>query len=276
MKKILITCFLSPLPLIALPIEPWLGNVWQFEFRPAYTYSHFNKVENAKKPLKHSSNDQFLRFGLGVVPMLGLVSPPDWGVDLEIEFADTPRQNFGFQSAALLLRKQWLDDIVGDPISLTTGISLRGVSHKSLRDISCPYHSYANIEFNAAAGKEWSHAAFWTWRTFAFAALGMANRGYPWGRAVLSFQGNHLNHFQYELFTEGYMGFGPQRVVNINHFFGYAKIKHRSIDVGFNLRYLFDIWGSLNFTYSYRVFARSFPAHANFFTLWYQLPFSLF
>lgn len=260
----------------ALKMEPWLGNVWEFEFDASYLYSRFHNVSNAVPQLTSPSNNNFVFFDLGVTPLFGIDSLPTWDFQAEIEFAATPRQNFGFQSGALQARKQWLDDIMGDPVSFMTGIIARGVSHKSLRDVSCPYHSYANFELNGCIGKEWDSGADWLFRTFGFLGLGTASRGYPWIRAHLEFQGNAHDIVEYRLFAEGYFGLGNKRDVHTEAFFGWAKIHHQSIDLGLGIRYLLDVWGWLEIDYAYRVYAYSFPEHVNFAMISYHLPFSLF
>ena len=261
---------LLPLTLCALDKEPWLGNLWEFELDTAYTYSRYSKVANAKKPLKHSSNDQLIYVDFAVSPT------PNSQVDIDLELANTPRRPWGFQSSGIQYRTLWLDDVIGDPVSLTTGVSLRGVNHHSLQDVSCPYHSYLNAEINVSVGKETEAVPFWNTRTFLFAALGMANRGAPWARARLAFEKNDQDRHQWELFAEGYVGFGHHRSVDIGHFDGYASIRHRSLDLGSAYRHRFTIWGTISFEYACRIYARSFPEKVNFFTVRYQLPFSLF
>ncbi len=267
-------CFLLALaPLVgsALEVKPWLGNEWEFQFDTAYTYSRYPNVQDGHPALRSPSNDQLLTFDLGVV-----APTPNWDFQLEAEIANTPRQSWGVRSGAVQARYQWLDDILGDPVSLTIGANLRVVAHHSLRDVSCPYHSYVNGEINGAVGKEWSKQAFWRWRAFAFAGVGMANRGSPWTRALISFMGNQEDRHQYAVFAIGYWGFGTQREVMTRDFDGYGKIHHQSIDLGLGYRYLLDFWGSFTFSYAYRLYARSFPERVNFFTLAYELPFSPF
>ena len=141
LKKALL---LLPISLSALQVQPWFHEIYEFTFTPSYTYSRYRDVQNGHPQLKSASNDHLIAFDLGISPM------QKWDVDADLEFADTPRQSLGFRSSALQLRYQWLDDIAGDPVSVTTGISGRGVGGHSLKDVSCPYHSYANFELNSA------------------------------------------------------------------------------------------------------------------------------
>lgn len=267
LKKALL---LLPISLSALQVQPWFHEIYEFTFTPSYTYSRYRDVQNGHPQLKSASNDHLIAFDLGISPM------QKWDVDADLEFADTPRQSLGFRSSALQLRYQWLDDIAGDPVSVTTGISGRGVGGHSLKDVSCPYHSYANFELNSAVGKEWDTGPFWFLRTFGFAAVGMANHGFPWMRALIDLEGNLHHTHRLGLFAEGYFGFGDKTRVHVDHFRGYSSLRHQSIDVGLKYTYAFQIWGRLSLAYTRRVFARSFPENVNFFTICYQLPFSLF
>jgi hypothetical protein len=269
--------FLSlPLCASALEMKPWFPTPWEFQLQTAFTYSRYRHVQDARKQLTHPSNDYLITFDLGVVPMFSLYAQGNLDLEVEVELAQTPRQNFGLRSAALQARYLWLDDILGDFASVTTGLILRGATHASLRDVSSPYHAYANAELNSAIGKEWDQGPFWHVRTFALAGVGMAEQGSPWVRGHYALQINQREKFRYEIFTDGYFGFGHKRRINVDHFKGYAHIHHQSIDVGARFAILFYLWGHLDFEYVRRVYARSFPEQVNFFTISYHLPFSLF
>ncbi len=260
---------LLPLSLFALEIEPWFSNVWEFNFTPSYTYSRYRDVQDGHPQLSSASNDQLIAFNLSVPPS------PEWEIAADMEFAQTPRQSMGFRSTALQARYLWLNDVVGDPVSLTTGVSFRAVGSHSLKDVSCPYHFYANYELNASIGREWDRGFDWFFRVYGFGAVGIANRGYPWTRALMMLEGSWHEAHRLGLFGEGYFGFGSRSRVMTDHFHGYAFIHHRSLDVGLQYTYVFEIWGRISLGYTRRLYARSFPENVNFFTLRYTLPFSV-
>ncbi len=266
LRKLLLLC---PITVCALNREPWFCNVYEFTLTPSYTYSRYRDVQDGHPQLPSVSNDHLLAFDLAVPPS------PNWEAGADIEFAETPRQPFGIRSGALQGRYLWLNDCVGDPVSLSTGISARGVSHHSLKDVSSPYHSNVNFELNTSIGREWDQGFDWRLRLWGFGAIGMANRGFPWGRAFATFEGN-IHHHRLGLFSEFYAGFGDHALVNTRHFLGYAFIRHRSLDLGIQYTYAFEIWGHLSLSYTRRLYARSFPENVNFFTLSYLFPFSLF
>jgi hypothetical protein len=268
--KRLCALFLVPAACFSLETRPWLGNVWEFTFDAAFAYSRYHKVQNASVQLSAPSNDRVLAFDGG------LTISPSIDAQVEIEFADTPRQSWGLRSTAIQGRYLWLDDISGDPVSFNTGINIRGVSRHSLKDVSCPYASDVNIELTASVGKEWSKEGDWTWRTWGFAALGIANHGLPWTRELIVGEGNWQNTHRFALFTLGDFGFGKEQHANVRHFDGWGKFHHQSIDLGAVYGYHCGVWGTLSLSYFYRVFARNFPDDFFQVTLNYEVPFSFF
>lgn len=253
-----------------MPTQPWLENVYEFRFDVDYTFSFYNRVANALGSDKHSSRDNQIFLGLGFTPS------EYWDTDVQLELAATTRQSFNWRSAAGQIRYLWLDDVVGDPVSLVTGLRVRGVNSQSLKDISCPYPAAFNLDLNVAVGKEWSRWSFWRFHTYCLAALGFSNKGPPWTYLYFSFQGNQEDRRQWELFGRGYFGFGRKNVVNVDHFHSYALIHHQSVDAGFAYKFLFTSWGTLTFEYAHRFYAHAFPESANYFTVRYHLPFSVF
>ncbi|MES2121735.1 MAG: hypothetical protein V4492_03025 [Chlamydiota bacterium] len=262
--------------LVSLPIlchsletKPWLGTSYECTFGSAFTYSRYSKVQNASVQLKSPSNDYDVLFDLG------FTASPQFDVQAELELVQTPRQSFGVRSAAIQARYQILDDIAGDPISCALGINLRGVPNDSLRDVSSPYAGNYNVELTGAIGKEWSCGGHWTSRAYAFATGGIAEQGLPWTRALMVWQKNVQNTHHFTAFATGLFGFGTKQHVNVRHFHGWGKFHHQSIDLGASYGYHFGVYGTLSASYAYRVFARDFPENVNFFTLSYEIPFSL-
>lgn len=266
--KLLAFSFLVSTTAFALHTKPWFGNLYEFEILGDYTYSHYSRVQNARHQLKEPSNDQDLLFDFLFTPFTV------FDVEGEVEFAHTPRQNWGLRSTALQVRYQWLDDIAGDPVSFATGLSVRGVSRHSLKDVSCPYASDVNGELTFSVGKEWSEKGFWTMRMYGFAAVGIANHGSPWMRELFVWQNNWEDTHRLTAFVNGDFGFGHKEHVDVRHFDGWGKFSHQSIDVGAGYGYDFKEYGMFSFYYSFRVFAHNFPEYINFFTLNYSVPFS--
>lgn len=254
----------------AFEIKPWLGDEYAFDFQTALIYSRYHQVEGAAVQLSAPKNDRDLLLDLSFTPS------SQFDLQVEVEFAKTNSINWALRSAAFQGRYQVLDDIVGDPLSLTLGLSVRGATHHFLKDVSTPYASEGNLELFCSAGKEWSKEGMWTMRTYGFAAVGIANRGFPWTRELLVWENNWKDAHRLSLFTLGNFGFGNEQHVNVNRFNGWGKVQHQSLDVGIAYGYHFQIWGVLTASYTYRLFAHNFPERVSSFMVSYCVPFSMF
>jgi len=251
-------------------IEPWFTDLYELQLIPEFSYFRYTEVNHASSQLKTPSNNYLFSVDLGAT------ATEYFSADVEVEFLNTPQHPFNFLSGAVQGRFQWMDDVVGDPVSLVTGISVRGVPHFWLTDLSCPYHGEINTELSIATGREWSQGPYWRFHLFGYGALGIANIGAPWSRLIGSFQTNWRDTHELNLFANGYFGFGGIHEIHPKHFHGYSSIHHQSIDLGAGYSFLFTLWGKLSLDYAYRVFARSYPERVNTLTLSYQLPFSPF
>ncbi len=265
------TSLLYACSLSALDTQPWMGNAYDFELETAFSYSRFSKVEGASAQPTSSINNRNLLLDMS------LTATPSFDVQFEGEFGQTNTINWALRSGALQARLWLLDDISGEsPISLTCGVNVRGAPRHFLKSVTTPYASEFNAELTASVGKEWSQGANWLFRTYGFLALGQGNRGYPWTRTLLALQYNLLNIHRFTLFTEGDVGYGPKQHVDVNHFSGWGKYQHQSIDVGASYGCHLSIYGTLTASYAYRVFAHNFPENVNFLMISYSLPFSVF
>lgn len=270
MKKrffLLVLFFFSSLK--ALEMQPWFGEVYEFHYLSAYSYSWFHSVQNAKPPYNHFFQSNLLYFGLDFSPT------SVWSIDFDLQFADTTKMPFNFRTAAIQGRYLWLDDIIGDPISLSTGASARVTGTSSLKDVSCPSHGNLDLEIHCALGKEFTAGYHWRYRLWGFGAVGHANRGSPWVRGIVSFEINQSDEHKWALYASGINGYGRHLHIDVNHFFGYAKIREKVIDVGARYGYRMGVWGTVRFDYLHRVLAKSAPQRVNTAVVSWLLPFSI-
>lgn len=267
-KRLLLLLF--PLSLTAFESAPWYSPIAEFELTPAYSYRSYSDVDRAKDPSHYSSHDHLLDLNLGVNFW------PKWDFQLEADFSSTRALSWGTQRLGTQVRYLMLDDVAGDPVSLSLGAQIFFVPTRNMRDPSSPYHAQGNLELGVAIGKEIDDVYNWLYRFYGFVGVGTGNRGYPWLRPLVSAAFNFRQKHHFEALCEGYFGFGKRHEVNIRSLNGYAKIFHQSVDIGVSYHYLFEIWGSLGFQYSFRVYARAFPEYSSLFTVEYRFPFSLF
>ncbi len=252
----------------AIEMQPWFGDVYQFHFLGGYAYSRFDSFQNAIPSLDSHFQSNVLYLGLDLSPS------PVWSIDADLQLSDTTKNSFHFQSIAVQARYLWLDDIIGDPFSFVTGASIRATSSRSLRDISCSSHGNLDVEANFSLGKEWEASNHWLFRTWVYGALGHANRGSPWVRGIVAIETNIDDIHKWAFYAEGINGYGRHVHVNLDHFYGYAKVREKAIDVGLRYGHSVGVWGTLRLEYIRRVLAKSAPSGVNTFIVSYLLPFS--
>ena len=262
--------FFSPISLFGFLLQPWYFTVGEFQCCPTYSYSYYPSVSKGENPSSYHCSDHRIALNAGVQFW------PNWEMQLESDFLHSLKLNWGLERFGLQLRHIFLDDVIGDPMSLSLGLQGFYVPTRSMRNVSVPYHGQGNAELGIAIGKEIDRLYDWLFRFWGFLGLGMANRGSPWIRPCVAVEMKGKKRYIFKAFTEFYGGLGDDQNVNINDFSGYGKIAHRSIDLGLNWTYLFAIWGDLHCAVSYRLYAHSFPKHASNISITYQLPFSIF
>lgn len=260
--------FFFPLSCFPLATQPWLGDLLEADLAPAYTYRHYPNIQGAYRP--YASSDQIFSFNFA--PAIST----QFDLELEMEVADTTKQSWGMRSGAIQARYLWLNDVAGDDISLITGFSLRDVSKRNLTDVSCPYAARINWELFSALGKEWSEGLDWDKRIYIWLAVGIANRGSWWTRQEVSYESNWCNRHAVKVSLQGDFGFGDLHQVAVNHFYGWGRYRHQSVDLGACYRYKLGCYGVFSISYAYRVFARTFPEKVHCVTLMYAFPFGLF
>lgn len=268
MRIIAIFLLFFPSLCISLETNPWLANLFELHWTNGFAYQRYTAVEGANPPLQDPSNDYELFFALSI-PFR-----PDFNIDGEVKFVDTPRQSFSFRTTALQGRYVVWDDIMGDPVTFTVGSSFRYTGTRSLHDVSCPSHATLDVELNIAVGKEIDYRGFWFWRFWGYGSAGIGNRGSPWVYGILGLEASCEEIHQWALFFMGEHGFGKRNTIDINNFNGYGKIRQKSIDLSFRYGYKIGVWGTLFAEYQRRVMARLCPEYVNRFEFRYIVPFS--
>jgi len=264
-----IAAALFPLLGCALEIQPWFGDVLEVHSLTSHTYSRFDKVQGSRPRYDSLFQSHLIYEGLDFSPTAV------WSIDADLQFADTTAASFNWRSAALQGRYLWLDDIIGDPVSFATGVSVRATSSASLRDVSCPYHGNVDLGVNFSIGKEYDVNDDWRFRIWAYGAVGHANRGSPWVQAVVALETNYDECHKWAIWADGSNGYGRHTHIDVSHFYGYAKYRQKSIDLGIRYGHKVGVWGTLRFEYIRRVLAKTCPQDVNNFVVSFLLPFSL-
>jgi hypothetical protein len=236
----------------ATEYQPWLGNVHEFELRSSLLYQKYHWLSLGSHLKKHKSNDFFLKASLNYT------SPHDYGLEIEAEEAWTRFQRGDIDHFKLTGRYVWLDDIAGDPLSLTTGFSLIQAFRHSLKDVSSFHHGRKEGELFLSIGKETPWETMWGSRWYSMAGIGIADRGSPWLRFNLNYENRLRDQHELRLFLHSLWGLGHKNL-RLDHFHGYGPIQHQAIDIGIRYTYLLEYFGSASLEYSYRIHGRNFP-----------------
>lgn len=272
MKRLILASLLAisfPLTVCATQLKPWFGNVFEFEARATYFAQNFENMDTGLGPQYYNSNDNFGALSLAT-NIWG-----NWNVELEVVAGETRAHSFNFDSALLTGRFLVLDDVIGDPVSLTVGITAIQTNRISLYDPARFHHGFLGAEFHAAVGRETVCGARWNRRWWVVGAVGTADIGSPWMRGDAFYEFQLKCQSSLELGVRTLWGFGDDNILLLEDFAGYGPIAHRSVDLGVAYIYRFDIWGSLRLEYRHRVYAHNFPEQVNFFLVEYLYPFGL-
>ena len=268
MSRILLLCLLLGCSRgVSTERQPWLGEPYELVWRTAAIYQGYASLASGSSLKHYPSHDGFLQVSLS-----GFL--PEFALEMEAVGACTRRQKGDFDHFSITGRYVWQDDIAGDPLSVTTGVSLSYACPLAVKDVSAFHHGWGEVEAFLSVGQERAQGALWHSRWWGLLGLGLAEQGSPWLRAHLSYEKRLGEQHEVGVFAEALSGLGRHRL-HVVHFQGYGAIQHHSIDIG--IRYAWEVacFGKIGAEYAYRVYAKNFPAHAQVFLLRILYPFGL-
>lgn len=251
-----------------ISIAPWTGELYEFQIEGLWQWSDYSNVANSTR--HYGSTDQLAQLDLSVTPM------ENWDITAEAEFFLTTRVNWTARSYAVGIKKQFLNDLIGDPFAFSVLGKIRYVPSQSLDQISSPYSAPMNYSLGASLGKEWSSEGSWRVHIIGYAELGCGSQGAPWNydKALLAVLLGEAHEFSASI--DAYLGFGGKDTVNPSDFFGWGKYNHRSSDVKITYTKHLKIWGEWGVSYINRIYAFCYPDDYWAVEAFYRLPFSLF
>ena len=255
--------------LFSLELKPWFDPMFELQSRVATIGQLYTFVDTKEGLKKHPAGNFFL--DLEFYSTLW----QNWSVEVEAVTAATRHRTFGPDTLSLTGRYLWLDDVVGDPLSLTTGVTLYKVFKPARRDLSVFHHGGIEAELHAAVGKEASCLGRWRSRVWAVAGFGIGDLGSPWMRADAHWEHRWCDLHQLRLSLLSILGLGQRSLKHLDHFHGYGPIQHHSVDAGVRYTYLFDHGIALNAEYAFRLYARNCPAYVHFILVILDYPVSL-
>lgn len=267
LRQLFTAVFLLPALLFSTEFMPWLDREIEIHSRLDCWLQSFNTLDVSHGPNCYRSRDIFLKGSL-------LLPYKQWSLELEATGANTRHHRYHADNLKFTARYRWLNDIVGDSISLITGISVSQVFKPARHDIGVFHHGGVEGEVHAAIGREVSCYQFWTSRWWTVCGVGMGDIGSPWIRWDGVWERNWCDISQFRVFARTLWGLGKHSL-SLNHFSGYGPIHHQSIDLGFRYSYLIKWDLTLSLEYAYRVYAQNCPKNVNFFLVHIYYPFAI-
>lgn len=248
--------------------SPWIDTVLQPIWHISGTYQHFNKISTDHACQSYPGDGFFLDTGLIFAPAA------EWQAEVEMYLSETHKRSFTFDHFKQTVKYAFYDDVVGDPFSLTLGISLQENWRRAVDDLSVIRHANLEAEVHIALGKEWSRGAYWCHRLWGFSALGVGEKGSPWIRGILNSSHNFTQKYllAFELTAE--MGMGG-RSLNRHHFLGYGPVAYRFSDISLKGSYLGDSGVILELGLLQRIYSRNAPKSLKQIRLELIYPFNL-
>lgn len=255
--------------LMATQLDPWHGMTYDIDLRGTCLLQQFERLDTGCGTVKRPEFDAFYELSALMVAQEALT------VEMELSASDTRHRLFGLNAFRLTGRYFFLNDVVGDPVSVAAGLTVSKIFHAARRNIATFDHGGIACEGHVAVGKELSCEQFWTSRAWAVLGFGVADVGSPWLRANLAWEKNWWERHQLKVFTETLWGFAGNDL-NLSHpFHGYGSINYQAVEVGLRYGFRFNNDALLSVGYAYRVYGRNCPKDVNLLKLEICSPFSL-
>lgn len=249
-------------------LHPWIPRVLEIETYASSQLQAYQSIKSSNRSRRKPACNLF--FAIGAASAY-----EDFAAEAEAIASDSQYCDFGMDSIQITGRYRWFNDIVADPVSLVSGLTVSQVFKPGLRNLSSFHHGGIECEALLAIGRESSCGQFWVSRWWGLAGVGLADMGYPWIRANINWERNFGDAHQIRLFANTLWGLGPHRLKLYAPFRGYGSIRHQSVDVGVDYRCHYQWGGGTSLEYAYRVFARNCPTGVNTLLVSFWYPFGL-
>lgn len=261
------------LALIVLPsyvfgtdLTPWLTRHYEIQASATELLQYYQTIQSPHKHIRNHTLDSFTTFGLEL-------SAYDYSTELETTVAHTHRQKAGCDNVRLTGRYRFMNDILGDVVSATAGVTVTQAFRNSLRDPSSFHHGIIEAEAHLSIGRETSCRSLWISRWWGLIGLGCGDYGSPWLHGHFEWEKNWYNQQHWSLFADTLWGIGGNSFAL--PFRGYGSVRHQSLDIGSRYRYIFENGFRISLEYAFRVYALNFPQNTNRLTIELLYPFGL-
>lgn len=236
----------------SLDYAPWYSPVLEFDTYFEYTFQHYRRLDVEPPCESGGATSHFFTLGLDFSPWM------PWNTQAEFGLADTTEQrSFYAKDFQLMVRYLLLDDVIGDPVSLSAGITFMEFSKAARQDVSVLAHGSIAGEAHLALGKEFAPKEYWLARSWVVGGIGLGDRGAAWLRADAAFETNYCDFWTNSVVVNSLWGLGHSRLCP-EHFEGYGKLRFQLVDLGWKSESRQFI-GTFKWGVLYRVFARNCP-----------------
>lgn len=265
-----VLCLLAVTVTEAVDYKPWFGRVFEVNARGDVIMQAYNHVDAHHGSKKRNEFDTFFDLSASMALWETIAA------ELEV-IALQSRHRSGMDAIRFTGRYLWMNDVIGDPVSLTTGITLSSIFPPVRKNIASFDHGGFAGEAHIAVGREVSCMQFWTSRVWGVFAVGLADVGSPWLRGNIGWEHNWWDRHRVELFADTIWGLGGDSL-NLYDFDGYGRVQYQAVDLGVRYGYQTDCGLRLSIGYGYRVYGRNGPQRVNFalVRLDYPLPITAF
>ena len=252
--------------------KPWLGNLFELQLTAGYSYQHYRKIHMDPEPIYLGTNSNYFDARLAMVLL------PTLNMGVKAGTSKIMGQNLYFETAELFAQYLMLDDIVGDPVSMTLNLTVASTQRKPRRNLGRFHHGPMSAELGVSIGREWALGSIFTSRIWINANLGGSTRSSLYTEESAAVEVNFIDRVRLGVVGVFHAGFGTKRLSleQISNFDGYRHIAYRAIDAGVNLKYRWGVWGDLKFEFLRRFWGRSCPQNGYEVRVVYHLPFSAF
>jgi hypothetical protein len=269
MYKLLAVVFICATgSLAALQNSPWLGNWLEFEGSLFQSHTQARRVQTHDGTKHFFTHSELTTASIEFMPLVEL------STELELDLAKTQSRSYGFEAIKAGARYLWLNDLTGDPVSLTTGLSTALSTPSRVKDLSSQQHGVFEVQLNVALGREFAYSADGYYHAWLQGLAGLASSGAPWVGAELHFEKALFNRHYLDLFFIAERSLSSHRLNTLRNFHSYSRIGYEYEDLGLSYTFRQEAFGSFYVECTKRLHARYCPKGAISFQLGLIIPFS--
>lgn len=254
--------------LSALQVKPWLGNWLEFEASLFQKHTESTEVATNSGTKLHSLHSEATMANLGVTIL------PTLSAEFELDLAKTQSHDYGFQAIKTSLRKGWLNDLGGDPVSLMTALTCSFSTPSRIKDLSATEHAVFEGDFRLSFGREFGYTEEGLYRLWAMCLVGAGSSGSPWLGGEVHFEKTFSDEHTLDLFMLVQKGLSSRRLTAVSNFHSYSRLAYEYEDAGIKYAYSQFPYGSFYVQYAKRLHARYCPKASWSIELGFMIPFS--